>query len=120
MEIPSLENFTPSVSDLMKNDYLNEYLSFFSLLPNIKDKYKNVIAPDGFSQRFPNTTYNKVSFFVSEAEKQKIEVLDKLAEEASSLVSESEKNIKALLEIAIKASMLCGRPEWAEKFKTGL
>jgi len=120
MEKPIYEHPEDTASDLMKNDYLNEYLTFNRLLYDEGSKYKKPpLAPRGFSQRYPNMTFSGLPFKISEIDRQKIEELDKLSVEANRLLNETPSDTNALLKIVILVAEICGRPDFANNFRGG-
>ena len=107
-----------TASKLIEDDYLNEYLTFDRLLYDKDSKYKkSPLAPRSFFQRYPEMKYNNYQFKVSEVEKQKIEKLDKLSAEANRLLNEPNLDEKGLMVIVIKVADICGRPDFANKFR---
>lgn len=118
VEKPIYENPENTASDLIKNDYLNEYITFNNLLLDEGSKYKKLPNPPrSFSERYLNMTFSGLPFTVSEINKQKIEELDSLSAEANRLLKEKPTDINALLEIAIQAANICERPDVADNFK---
>ena len=78
------------------------------------------LGPKSFSQRYPNMTFYGRPFKVTDADRQKIEELDRLAVEANRLIDEIILDVNALLKIASQVSTICGRPDFASSFSKGI
>ncbi|MFA6393477.1 MAG: hypothetical protein WCW25_01190 [Patescibacteria group bacterium] len=117
MEQLSYEHPVDACRKLLRGDYMNEYISFFDMLGNIKAKPR---LPRGFSERYPDMTFSGLPFKVSEKEKNIITRLDELAVEVRQLLDNPVVNKKLLFKIAIEASKLCERPDLVNAYAEGV
>jgi len=115
------ENFEISASEIIEDDYFNEYLTLFQLLIHDEgEKDRKPVKPKGFSQRYPDMKFYNTSITATEAERQQIEELDRLAIEVNRLMDEPILNKVALLEKIIRIAEICDKPKLIDLCKKKL
>lgn len=106
-----------SASDIMKNDYLNTWLSFLNLSADVEKKYKKINLPKTFSERYPGMTFAGFPFSVSLEEKERIRKIDELTVKAGKLIDDSLSNAYELLKIAIEVANICDNKNFQDSLK---